>query len=513
MKIPTSRMMREWDKYTIQNKPISSVELMNQAANACVNALVENKLFLKHLQNNPLYVFCGHGNNGGDGLAICRLLSNHKIDCHAIVLEDSKQFSLDFIHQQKEINNQGKVSIHYVNQLSQLEIWNHSFVAIDAIFGIGLNKPLNGLAAAMVQRINLHSVYTISIDIPSGLLAEVYDEDYFHDLLAVEANQTLTFQVPKRSFLHASSYRFTGDFQVLDIGLLTSFQDSISDDQHWYDFQMAKIDFRPRTKFSHKGTYGHALCISGSYGKVGAAVLTAHAALKAGVGLLSIHAPKVAYTILQTAIPEAMVSSSDAMENIVDFPDLTAYSSIAIGPGIGTQLSTRAMVIRLLKECKVPLLLDADALNNISEELKKGTIIQFPEHSIITPHPKEFDRLVGHSANSFERLRKMQLFCKKYQIHAVLKGAHSAIVCPDESIYFNSSGNASLATAGSGDVLSGIIVALMAQGYSTLQAARLGVWAHGHAADRMYVKGKYTVLAKEISEELAYVWSDLIKNN
>ena len=257
--------------------------------------------------------------------------------------------------------------------------------------------------------------------------------------------------------------------------------------------------FPSRKRFSHKGTYGHALLIAGSQGKMGAAVLSAQACLRSGAGLITTHIPKRGELIMQTSFPEAMLSLDENKEHFSSFPDLNPYTAIGIGPGLGQNSETFCALEKLIQACHKPLVLDADALNIIAanESLMK----QIPAHSILTPHPKEFDRLTDNSDCDYERLIKAQNFAMEHEVNVVLKGAFTATCTASGNIYFNNSGNPGIATAGSGDVLTGIILGLLTQGLEPEVAAIAGVFLHGTAGD----------LASAFHSEESMIASDIIE--
>ncbi len=356
---------------------------------------------------------------------------------------------------------------------------------------------MEGLAAEIVQKINTHHNIVISIDIPSGLMGEDNSENIAENI--IQANFTITFQFPKISFLFAENEKFVGGWEVLPIRL---HPDGIAQTQSIY-FYTEREDIlqilKKRLRFGHKGTYGHALLIAGSFGKMGAAVLASKSCLRSGVGLLTTQIPHLGYPIIQTAVPEAMASVDQHDYTFTEFPELAQFSAIGVGPGIGLKSNTKKALCELLEKSQVPLVIDADALNILAEN--KTWLEKLPENSILTPHPGEFKRLVGASSNSYENIQKQLDFSKKHKVVVVLKGAFTSISTPDGKLYFNSTGNPGMATAGSGDVLTGIILGLLTQGIQPEKAAVAGVYIHGLAGD---------LATKEISE-ISLVAGDIIE--
>jgi len=369
---------------------------------------------------------------------------------------------------------------------------------VDALFGSGLSRKLEGLPASLVKHMNQSGADIVAIDIPSGLFGE---DNRNNDRDAIiKATWTFTFQMPKLSFLFPENESFVGCWEVLDIGLM---QQAIDEIDSGY-FMLAQEDIASkimqRKKFSHKGTYGHALLISGSYGKMGAAVLSAKACLRTGCGLVTVHIPKVGYEIVQTALPEAMISIDWSDIIFTNVPDIENYSCIGIGPGIGTKQNTKRALLNLFERVEKPMVIDADALNILGEH--KEWIQKIPANSILTPHPKEFERIVGQSTDDYDRNRKQITFAVENNIILVLKGAHTTIALPDGTCYFNSTGNPGMATAGSGDVLTGMILSLVSQGYHPADAAKIGVYLHGMSGD---------LAVKQTGQE-AMIASDIIEN-
>jgi NAD(P)H-hydrate epimerase len=505
MKLLTAQQIRDWDAYTIKHELISSIDLMERAANVFVKQF---KKIVEH--DRTVKIFCGLGNNGGDGLAIARLLCDENYFLvEVFIVEHSKNKSGDFNQNLKQLEEQNEVNIITIHEKSILPIIHQSDIIIDALFGTGLNKNIEGLALKVVQHINQSSTFILAVDVPSGLQADIFSVDDLDANKMIHAHQTFTFQVPKQSFLHPETFPFVGEFSVLDIGLKKEYLEEIKS-HHFYLDKDELPQLKLRNKFSHKGTFGHAICIGGSYGKIGASVLMSKACLKTGAGLVTAFIPKVGYTILQTAFPECMVLTDDEILEIRNFPATENFDAIAVGPGLGMNEYTIKSFYKWISTITKPCVIDADALNISSQLLlEHHDSFHFPKNAILTPHPKEFDRLAGISKNSVEHIEKQIHFAQHHQVFVVLKGAHTTIATPDGNLYFNSTGNATMATAGSGDVLTGIIVSLLAQGYEAKDAAILGVYLHGLSGD-LAVKNKATLIASDIIEALPFTLFSLL---
>lgn len=472
MKIFSAEQIRAWDAYTIKQEPVLSIDLMERAALKCVEWLVHH-----HLAKQPLHIFCGKGNNGGDGLAIARLLLQKGCTVSVYILEfghkgtDEFQANLHRLHQVT-------TGIHFLQATESFPVLSAEDIVIDAILGTGLNKAIGGMTADLVSHINHSPSTVISIDIPTGMFAGKSSKD----AVVIHARHTLSFQTYKESFLMPENEEACGEVHLLNIGLHPGYYVQTIADLQVTDRELIATVYHKRKIFSHKGNFGHALIVAGSYGKMGAAVLTAEACLRSGAGLVTVHAPACGYEILQSAIPEAMVDADkEPYFNSAVPKDLLRYAAIGIGPGIGLNEATADMLMQLLHETHQPVVLDADALNLLS--IKKDLAKHLHEDCILTPHPKEFERLFGTTANDFERKELALKKAEELNCVIVLKGHYTFIACPDGNAWFNGTGNSGMATAGSGDVLTGILTGLLAQGYSAQEAALLGAYLHGLAGD------------------------------
>jgi len=492
MKLFTSKQISELDKYTIENEPISDIDLMERAALQITHWIVK-----RFSTEQKMVFFAGPGNNGGDALAIARQLAEFDYQCEVYLMDFGKELKGSPKINWKRLEDQRKVKLERINHENDFPEINEPDILIDGLFGSGLNRPLEGLVAAIVKKINQLNNTLIAIDIPSGLMGEDNSSNTLTHI--IQADFTLTFQFPKISFLFPENESYTGKWEVLPIGLNPDGIKSISSDIHLIENDDVSGLMPPRQKFAHKGTFGHALLIAGSYGKMGAAVLASHACLRSGTGLLTTHIPRLGYSILQTAIPEAMTSIDQHDSMFTEFPDLSSFSAVGIGPGLNKKQNSKKAFGELLENISVPLIIDADGLNLLSEN--KEWYDKLPENTILTPHPGEFQRLAGDSENSYKRLQTQLAFSKKYKVILVLKGAFTCITTPAGKIYFNSTGNPGMATAGSGDVLTGIILGFLAQHIPAEDAAILGVYVHGLAGD----------LAAEQNSETALIAGDIVQ--
>lgn len=462
MKLFTVKQIAEIDRHTIKNEPVSSSVLMERAATALFSWIAGKTSY------RSFTVFAGYGNNGGDGLVIARLLVQKGFVVNVFILE-SDRYSPDFSLNLTKLKGLCKIEVFkgkgksgYINEC-----------IIDALFGSGLSRPLEGIARTAVQTINGSGKPVISIDVPSGLLGEGSSDPTSDSI--IKACVTLSLQFPKLAFFFSENREFTGEWHIIPIGLHPDAIEKTASPYYYILAEDIKELILLRDKFGHKGNYGHALIFSGSNGKFGAGVLAARACIHSGAGLTTVFSYPQGMSVFQSAVPEAMGIFSETL------PDLSLFSAVAAGPGIGTGLASVSLLTELLSNVKAPLVLDADALNILSEN--KELLTKIPAGAILTPHPKEFMRLSGESFSSSDMLEKAVVFAKELNVIIVLKGAYTRVITPDGRIHFNSTGNPGMAKGGSGDVLTGIIVSLLARGYSPENAAITGVFLHGHAGD------------------------------
>jgi len=501
MKLFTCRQIAEIDLLTIKHEPISSIDLMERASMQVADWIINYFGSFR-----PLWFFAGPGNNGGDALAVARFLATANFECTVFLADFEKELKEDTAINLERLKEQDKVLIKRIGSTADIPQIASTMVVIDGLYGSGLTRPLTGLAAEIIKNINQSQALVISIDIPSGLLGE---DNSQNDLSAIiRAHYTLTFQFPKISFLFPENHPFTGHWEVLPIDLSPRAIDQIDSNYTYLTKELIAGKIKKREKFSHKGNYGHALLIAGSYGKMGAAVLASRACLRSGVGLLTTHIPRLGYEILQNSVAEAMTSIDESDVVFTTLPDTSPFSAIGIGPGLDKKPVTRDALLELLYTKPGKMILDADALNILAEN--KQDVGLLPENAILTPHPREFERLIGSSSNSYERLQLQLQFSAQYKAIVACKGAHTCIVFPDGKVFFNSSGNAGMATGGSGDVLTGIILGLLAQDYSAHDAALIGVYLHGVAGDLAAARwGQQAMIAGDIIEHMGEAFLQL----
>jgi hydroxyethylthiazole kinase-like uncharacterized protein yjeF len=504
MKIFTVDKIREADRYTIENEPISSIDLMERAAYKCFEWL--NK---KAVKDQQFIVFAGPGNNGGDGLVIARYISQAGFQTQVYILNLNDKFSEDFLINRDRLSGlENLIITEWTEVPKEWPEFSEETILIDALFGSGLNKALKGLPAKVVHFLNEQNHIKVAIDLPSGLFSDKAIEE--KNPAIFQADYTLSFQFPKLAFLMPENEFYVGDWHILNIGLSTEYIEQTQTSYYFLTHQFIKSLYKSRPRFSHKGSFGHLLMIAGDYTKMGAAILSSKAALRSGVGLLTLHHPKNSGDAVVSAVPEVMLSPDESAEAFTKLPTMERFTQIAIGPGLGTRKTTANALKLMLQEIKSPIVFDADALNILAEN--KTWLAYLPAQSVLTPHLKEFERLVGKSSHSFERMQKAGDFSKKYGVYLVLKGANSMIVTPTGKFYFNSTGNPGMATGGSGDVLTGMIGSLMAQQYTTLEACLLGVYLHGLAGNLAAEKlGLEALLSSDIIEHLGSAFKNLYR--
>lgn len=486
LKILTAKQIRELDDYTIRNTPILSINLMERACREFVVWFTE-RFDTRH----KIGVMCGTGNNGGDGLGIARMLNEMGYTVKVWIVRGGVAASEDF---SKNLERLKGKNVHDIPAVPDDNPFQQCDILIDAIFGSGLSRPVEGLYAKVIDKINASEAIRVAVDIPSGLMADSHSSGSI-----VEAHHTVSFQLPKLAFLMPENYRYTGNWNVVKIGLSKDF---IKEAPSPYGLLQKKDIQRIRkirSIIAHKGNFGRGLLISGSYGKMGAAVLASRAALRAGIGLLTVHSPQCGYNIMQTAVPEAMVQADTHAEYFAAAPHTENYDAVGIGPGLGQNNETMKALGNMLEKSNKPLILDADALNILA--VRREYLHLLPGKSILTPHPKEFERLAGNSENDFHRLEKLKEFSVTNNVIVVLKGAWTSIAFPDGTVRFNSTGNPGMATGGTGDVLTGILTSLLAQGYTPEETAVFGVYLHGLAGDLAVREKSYeSLIASDLTD-------------
>lgn len=498
MKIFTSSSIKKLDAYTIEQEPIDSIDLMERAAQALTKAITE-----RWDSETPVTVFAGPGNNGGDALAVARMMAEKGYTVEVFLFNTKGELSADCQTNKELVEMMEEVKFNEISTQFVPPNLTTRHLVIDGLFGSGFNKPLNGGFAAVVKYINSSPATVVAIDIPSGLMGEENTFNIKNHI--IRADVTLSLQLPKLAFLFAENTEFVGEWELLDIQLNEEGIEETETNYEMLEAEDIRSLIKPRRQFAHKGNFGHALLIAGSKGMAGASVLAARACIRSGVGLLTVHAPLCNNDILQTSVPEAMVNT-DAHETCFAFPvDTDDYQAVGIGPGLGRSEETEMALIEQLEHCQTPVVLDADALNILANH--RHTLTHLPKGSILTPHPKELERLVGKCQDSYERLTKACELTHAAKVHIILKGAYSVIITPEGKCYFNPTGNPGMATGGSGDVLTGIILALLAQGYASQEAAMIGTYIHGLAGDFAQKKrGMIGLIASDIITYLPTAW-------
>ncbi len=494
MKIFSTAQIHELDKYTIEHEPVKSIDLMERAAKALTRAIMD-----EWTDRTPVVVFAGPGNNGGDALAVARLLSEqgYKVSVYLFnihnKLSDDCALNKQRLTQGKRVASFTEITLDFTPP----EITADTLV-VDGLFGSGLNKPLMGGFASLVKYINQSLAKVVSIDIPSGLMCE--DNTYNIRTNIIHADLTLTLQQRKLAMMLADNQPYIGRLKVLDIRLSPDYIRQTETAARILEERDVRQLLRPRGDFAHKGTMGHALLVAGSYGMAGAAILATRACLRSGAGKVTVHTPRKNYAIMQTAIPEAVLQMDHEETSFSESVDSDDYDALGIGPGLGLSENTAIALIGQIRRTQCPIVVDADALNILANH--QAWMQQLPKGIIMTPHPKEFDRLAGSASSSdYERLVRARQLAEHLHGYILLKGHYSALCLPDGHIVFNQTGNSGMATAGSGDVLTGIITGLLARGYERDAACMLGMYLHGLAGD---------LAAKEIGKE-SLIASDIIK--
>ena len=500
MKIFTAKQLKEADKLTVERQELTTTDLMERAG-TLVFQEIHGRLQGAQV---PITIFSGIGNNGGDGLVIARHLLENGYKVKVFVVNCSDKRSKDFLinyDRFKDITKDWPILLTEDSELPELT--PNDFI-VDAIFGIGLNRPLIKWVATLIKHVNASRAFCLAIDVPSGMFVDKgtpkLDE-------VIRANFTIAFQSAKLPFFLSETGPLVGDMSVIDIGLDRQYLMETPSNLQLINKTEAQQLYKPRHKFSHKGDFGHALIVGGSYGKIGATVLCTNACLKSGVGLVSAFIPRCGYHVLQTSVPEAMVYTDASDYEITEIDCPTNMTVIGFGVGVGTSDNTVKEFERLLKKTETPMVIDADGINILSEH--ENLRERLPKKSVLTPHPKELERLIGKWSNDYDMLKKAKAFSKKHDVVMVCKNAHTITVYVDD-VYINNTGNQGMATAGSGDVLTGIITGLIAQGYDSIIASVFGVYLHGASGDIAVNRTSYQSLtATNLIESLGLAYIDL----
>lgn len=485
MKILPVEKIREADAYTIEHEPILDIDLMERAAGVCFEKVLEIIT-----NQDRILIFSGTGNNGGDGLAIARMLHQRGYTTKVFMAGKPGSLSPSCRINLERYTQISPSSIAWLQEGSELPAPGPEIFVIDALFGSGLTRPVEGFYAKLIQHINKFNSFVLSIDVPSGMFTDRTNKAEINPII-IRADHTLTFAPPKIGFFYPENDAYVGSWTMLDIGISDAYLNQVEVRNYFSDEEMVSAILKPRNKFAHKGNFGHALLMCGGVGKSGAAVLAAHACLRSGAGLVTVMAPNDTLSVVQNSVPEAMCT----LEN-----EITGFDAIGAGPGIGKAEEAATRLKSIIQEARVPLVLDADALNILSSN--KTWMKFLPPGTILTPHPKEFERLAGKASDDFLRHEKQLELSFSCQVYIILKGAHTCITTPDGRSFFNSTGNPGMATGGSGDVLTGILTGLLAQGYSPLESCLLGTFIHGRAGD---------IAAEKLGHE-AMIAGDIIKN-
>lgn len=477
-----SEQIRKADAFTIANEPITSVNLMERASKAFVG------WFINHFPDKALSIsfYCGTGNNGGDGLAIARLLKEHHYKCiNVIIARFSDKQSNDFTVNLGRLL-QADIPVTELNTGDAIPGEN-SAIIIDALLGTGLNKPLAGDYERLVKHINNLNSTIVAVDVPTGFFSE---GEVDPDATVIKADLVITFQQPRINFLLPESALYINCWEVVNIGLNEKFIHDLNSSYQFMEEKDIRRILKPRHRFSNKGTYGHALIIAGQAKTMGAALLCASASAHAGAGLTTACVPDSGLVALNSYLPEimAIVRNEDEPPEI----EWDKFNAVAVGPGLGKGADAVKLLSAIIKNYKKPLVIDADALNLLAADTKLLKTI--PAGSILTPHMKEFDRLFGEHKSWWKRLQTGIEQAKNLNIYIVLKNDYTIIITPDGKCFFNPTGNAAMASGGMGDVLTGVIAAMLAQKYSPLEACLIGTYVHGKAGDELALPNRLNVV-------------------
>lgn len=494
MKIFTSAQLRELDRYTTEHERTTSLDLMERSARAIAHALTAI-----WPPTTPVVVFAGPGNNGGDALAVARLLCEQSYKVKTYLFNIHNKLSEECAVNRRRLleGKHAQTLVEVTVNFDPPQLTAETLV-VDGLFGTGLNKPLSGGFASLVKYINQSPSRVASIDIPSGLMAE--DNTYNIRANIVRAHLTLTIQQKKLCMLLADNQPYLGQIRVLDIQLSQEYVKKTDSQYRVTEAADLKPLLRRRHEFAHKGDMGHALLVAGKYGMAGAAILATRACFRTGVGKVTVHTPRKNNDILQTSVPEAILHLDREDQFFSEPVGTDGFDALAIGPGLGTAEPTSIAMIAQLRRATCPCIIDADALNILSNH--RAWMQQLPKEIIMTPHDVEFDRLIGNTCNgSYDRLSKVRDMAERINAYIILKGRYSALCLPDGHVYFNPTGNPGMATAGSGDVLTGIITGLVARGYQQREACLIGMYLHGLAGD---------MAASDIGQE-SLIASDIVR--
>jgi len=501
MRILSAAQIRALDEATTLEEGITSTNLMERATRAFFTA------FRRHYgPKRPIAILCGTGNNGGDGFALARMMLMHYnvMVFSALVGERSHDNAINH-RRAKKLG----IKIHEVKPLDPFPKFHPDVILIDALFGTGLNRPLEGYWADFVDHYNEKNQTVVALDLPSGMLADTPSTGS-----VLRAERTISLGVAKLALFAPSNTQWLGRWEIAPFKLahpdiVTRFlEDAPAFDAFLMEPNALRKELKHRYANDHKGVFGHALLVAGAFGTMGAAVIAGRAVLRSGAGLLTCHVPRSGYEIMQISFPEAMCKIDVHRYRTTEVGDLSPYATIGAGPGLGTEVMTAAALRSVLERYDRPMVLDADALNIISAEPDLLQLV--PKNSILTPHPKEFERLCGATEHDFARWQVQGAFAKQHGIYLLLKTGYTSVATPSGNLYFNPTGNPGMGTAGTGDALTGVIVGLLAQGYLPEHAACLGVYLHGLAGDIAAEElGQEFLLAEDVVGHLGQAFRQL----
>ncbi len=508
MKIFTANQIAEIDRATLNKQSLTEYDIISRVAKELATWLKSN--YLKRKQK--VVIFAGEGNNGNDAISLSSKLGVRDFDCDLYIVKTGIKTSTTRKQLIEELYVFGSVRIKEIKSESDIPDIAVDSLVIDGLFGTGLTRTVDGIYSKVIHAINTSYAKVVSIDLPSGILADNRVDD--NDFVIVKANCTLTLEFPKLCMFFKENYKYVGDWHILNIGLDAEIRERLTTPYGMIIDDTVRRFLRKRGKYSHKGDYGHGLLVAGSFGMGGAAVLAARGALRAGLGLITAHIPNRLYNIVQITVPEA-ICNIDQSENLFTSCsncDFDSYDVVAVGPGLGKAPETVNALKELLEKCDKPMVIDADAINIIASH--KELISLIPRNSVLTPHPKEFERLVGSSRDSLDAFTKQRDFSVNNLVTVVLKGANTTVSTPDGNLWFNTTGNPGMATAGSGDVLCGVIMGLMAQGYPAKEAAITGVYIHSLSGDIVAAKyGEASLIASDIIDHLGEAFDLVLKKS
>lgn len=516
MYLVTAWQMSQMDKKTIEVFGIPGVVLMENAGRGATRILLSK---FGEIQNKKIGIIAGCGNNGGDGFVIARYLANKGINVAVYLLSEISKIKGDAKSNLNllsdinvpviEIANQ-KSFLQYKTAMVNRDIW------VDAIFGTGLNAEVTGFFKTIIQFINNLNKAVLAVDIPSGL-----HPDTGQPLgISIKANVTATFAFAKTGHMTYPGTDYCGSIEIVDIGIPPYIAEESLPCVHLLTPEIISSYYKPRNSNAHKGTTGHLLVIAGSRGKTGAAALTSKAAMRSGAGLVTLGVPESLNHILETLNTEIMTiplpetkegalskSAFDLLNAIME-----TKNCIAIGPGLGTYKQTISMIHKILCESKIPVVIDADALNSLEGNMDILRNMKAP--AILTPHPKEMARLTGDTIETIQknRIKKAKDLAEKYKVYIVLKGSRTVIAHPNGEVFINPTGNPLMASGGMGDVLTGMIAGFLTQGYSPAESSHMGVYLHGAIGDLLKnEKSPVGILASDIIDYIPFIINQMAK--